>query len=251
MTDILLHAGHDMASLFAHAPDAHVRFDDDGWLVLSGERDTADLNQGAVGRGASAALLDGYVREIRARDLSAILMVDPASEQLARHAEHLGLTAAGTVPVMLRQAAPITPMPRDFTVRPATASEVHTANELAAAAFSLDPAKVHRVFPPSTQGDGVRTWVVEDDGTLIGCGTFVRSGDCVGVYIMATPPQHQGRGAGRAVLEHGMLHYQSLGATSFTLEATAQGFHLYEQVGFRTVMEALVFVIGNSTQFPA
>jgi hypothetical protein len=37
----------------------------------------------------------------------------------------------------------------------------------------------------------------------------------------------------------------------FTLGATAAGFHLYEQVGFRTLMAPRVFVLGESTQFAA
>ena len=37
--------------------------------------------------------------------------------------------------------------------------------------------------------------------------------------------------------------------TTFTLEATAAGVRLYEQVGFKTVGQPAVFVIGNSTQF--
>jgi len=38
--------------------------------------------------------------------------------------------------------------------------------------------------------------------------------------------------------------------TTFTLEATAAGVHLCEQVGFETVAQPSVFVIGSSTQFP-
>jgi hypothetical protein len=44
---------------------------------------------------------------------------------------------------------------------------------------------------------------------------------------------------------------QNDGVTAFTFEATAVGVRVYEQVGFRTVIDAPVFVIGASTQFPA
>jgi hypothetical protein len=40
------------------------------------------------------------------------------------------------------------------------------------------------------------------------------------------------------------------GATTFTLEATEAGFHLYEQVGFVTAATPPVYVAGASTQFP-
>ena len=46
-----------------------------------------------------------------------------------------------------------------------------------------------------------------------------------------------------------MAHYLDRGATTFTLEATDAGFHLYEQVGFEVIGTPNVYVIGMSTQF--
>jgi GNAT superfamily N-acetyltransferase len=242
--------GHDLAAVVRHAPGKYVAFDDCGWIGLSGEKNLADLNMALVVQGAPVKLLNEYLSEIRSRDLSAVLIVDPSDENLCKAAKDRGLAAAGTVPVMVRKAAPITPTPRPFTVRKATRDDVATANDLTAEAFSLDASQVQRVFPPDYLSDTVETWLVEDGATPIGCGTCVRSGNTVGIYSMSTPSRHQKRGIGRAVLEHAMHHYQNLDVTTFTLEATAAGLHLYEQVGFRTVMEAPVFVIGTSTQFP-
>lgn len=251
-TAILMHVGHDVAALLARCPaDKVVRQDAHGWLGLSGVPAFADFNMAAVAYNAPTSLLNEYVREIRTRGLSAILIVDAASESLSTAARELGLTPAGTVPVMLRPAAPITPVPRGFTVRKATREDVPVANALTTAAFALERDNVDRVITPEYLSESVETWLVLDKGTAIGCGTFVRTANTVGVYTMSTPPDQQRRGVGRAVLEHAMQYYQEAGVESFTLEATAQGKHLYEQVGFRTVMEAPVFVIGVSTQFPA
>lgn len=250
-TKILMHVGHDMAELLAHClADKVVRQDSHGWLGLSGVSAFADFNMGAVGYSAPTSLLADYVREIRARNLSAILIVDAASESLSAAAQDLGLTAAGTVPVMLRHAAPIATVQRGFTVRRAARADVPVANALMTAAFALDRENVDRVLTPDYLSDSVETWLVVDAGVPIGCGTFVRTAHNVGIYCMSTPPEHQKRGIGRAVLEHAMQQYQDAGVTSFTLEATAQGRHLYEQAGFHTLMEAPVFVIGASTQFP-
>jgi len=46
-----------------------------------------------------------------------------------------------------------------------------------------------------------------------------------------------------------MRHYLHLNGTTFTLEATAAGVPLYEQVGFKTGAQPSVFVIGTATQF--
>ncbi len=96
---------------------------------------------------------------------------------------------------------------------------------------------------------GLDVWLAEDETGPVGCGIFVPRGDHVGIYTMSTPEVHQRRGIGRAVLEAGMAHYLERGATTFTLEATEAGFHLYEQVGFEVVGMPSVYVIGISTQF--
>jgi len=246
---ILMHAGQDFAAIMRCAPRRYVRLDQHGWLGLTGE-DCADLNSAVVVRGATPELLEEYVHEIRLRELPAVLMVDPSARDLSKAASAMGLTPAGATPVMLRHAAPIEPLHRTFNARRAGSMDVPTTNDLAAEAFSLERAAVHRATPAAYLDGLVETWLVEDAGVPVGCGTFVRTGDTVGVYIMSTPARHQRRGIGRAVLEHAMRHYQDDGVTTFTLEATAAGFHLYEQLGFRTVMEAPVFVIGESTQFP-
>src|SRR5438094_344892 len=83
----------------------------------------------------------------------------------------------------------------------------------------------------------------EAGGTIAGSGTFVRSGDHVGIYFMATRPQFQRQGIGRAVLDTAMRYYLGHNVTTFTLEATAAGVRLYEQVGFQTVAQPSVFVV--------
>lgn len=62
---------------------------------------------------------------------------------------------------------------------------------------------------------GADVWIVEAGGTIAG------SGDHAGINDV----------------------------TTFTLEATAAGVRLYEQLGFKTVAQPSVFVVGSSTQF--
>jgi GNAT superfamily N-acetyltransferase len=93
--------------------------------------------------------------------------------------------------------------------------------------------------------------MVDAGGTPAGSGTFVRSGDHVGVYRVATRPEFQRQRIGRAVLDAAMSYYLDHGVTTFTPEATAAGVRLYEQIGVMTVSQPSVFVIGTSTQASA
>ena len=248
-SSLLMGCGRDFEKVLGHAPNGMCRVDDHGWIGLSGEPGCADLNMAAVIRGAAPSLVSEYVAEIRDRGLEAIVIVDEGSPDLEAAAEGLGLPKVGEVPVMVWEGHPA-PTPTDrYKVRIADEADVPVTNALVAAAFSLDEEKVQRALPPSVIA-GADIWVVEDEKEALGTGMFVQTGNHVGVYCMATPEHGQRRGVGRAVLDAALAHYIERGATTFTLEATAAGFHLYDQVGFVTVATPSVFVTAASTQFP-
>ena len=244
-----MQTGRDFAVFLGSAPQALCRVDEHGRLGLSGEA-SADLNMVFVSRSCSLDGLEHYVDEVESRRIGAILLVDENSPNLVDGAVARGLASAGQVPVMVWSEATIPASPAGSRlVRRAAESEINEVNAAMAEAFSLDEAAVQRSLPASLVSSGVDVWIAEGDGTIAGSGTFIRSGDHVGIYCMATRPQFQRQGIGRAVLGAAMAYYVDNGVTTFTLEATAAGVHLYEQVGFKTVARPSAFVIGSSTQF--
>lgn len=112
----------------------------------------------------------------------------------------------------------------------------------------------HDAIPLKTYDDpAVDLWMAKtEDNQPLGCGSFVSDvdGERVGIYAMATPPNGQRRGGGRAVIENAMKYYQAKGVKRFTLAATEVGFPLYQKLGFEVVAEPYVFILGSSTQFP-
>ena len=248
-SSVLMQTGRDCAVFFGSAPQALCRVDEHGWLGLSGEA-SADLNMVFVSRSCSLDVLDSYVDEVESRRIDAILLVDEGSPHLVDRAVARGLTSAGQVPVMVWSGASIRETPAGSrVVRRAAESDIDEVNAAMAEAFSLDEAAIQRAIPASLVSAGVDIWIAEDGGTISGSGTFIRSGDHVGIYCMATRPRFQRQGIGRAVLDAAMVYYLDNGVATFTLEATAAGVHLYEQAGFKTVAQPSVFVIGSSTQF--
>ena len=77
-----------------------------------------------------------------------------------------------------------------------------------------------------------------------------RAGSTVGIWTMSTPPDKQRQGAGRAVLLAAMQDHVKRGAETFYLIATAAGKPLYDNLGFRTVDELSIWLVGKSSQFP-
>lgn len=242
--------GQDCMRLFAYAPDASCRPVPGGWIALSGERGAADLNMAGLSRGATRASFESVLMAIRDDGVDALLLVEADAEQVRGWATAAGLPEVGGVPVMQRRAAPID-APAGLTVRHGRPEDAAVAAVLAGEAFSLDVGACARAIPPALYADGrVTLWLAEDERGVCGCGIFVQGDSHVGIYTMATPPLHQRRGVGRAVLAAGMAHYQALGASRFVLAATEVGFPLYQRVGFEVVAEPRVFVVGRSTQFP-
>ncbi len=244
-----MQSGRDFAVLFGRVPGSLCRVEEQSWLALSGEA-SADLNTLYVSRSCRSDLLDSYVDEVEGRRLGAILIVDEGAPHLVEAALARGLTSAGRVPVMVWQGASVrNASARSPAARLAAESDINEVNSAMAEAFSLDEAVVQRSMPPSLVSAGADVWIAEVGGVIAGSGIFIRSADQVGVYCMATRPAFQRQGIGRDVLDTAMRHYLGQDVTTFTLEATAAGVRLYEQVGFETVARPSVFVIGTSTQF--
>ncbi|MEJ7597965.1 MAG: GNAT family N-acetyltransferase [Kofleriaceae bacterium] len=82
----------------------------------------------------------------------------------------------------------------------------------------------------SAQPDGI--WGELDGDTLVGMASVLRYGAVGFVGCMAVSPAQQGRGIGRRVLEHAHHESRRAGITTFLLEATAHGAHLYERLGY-------------------
>lgn len=170
---------------------------------------------------------DDALTTAKNKGVGTILVVEEDAEEVRRMASDAGLTEVGQMPIMERGASPLRPSDK-YVVRLATPGETQVGTRLAASAFSLDDAICDAAIPSAAmEQEGNELWIAEENGMPVGSGMFVRSGDHVGIYTMATPPANQRRGIGKAILESAMAHYQDLGVTRFTLGATEEGFPLY------------------------
>jgi hypothetical protein len=248
----LMTTGLQVVDCFGRAPRARARFDEGGWLALTGEA-SADLNMGCVLDGpAAAALLDDYVAEIDG--LPTILLLENPSHELLERATRAGAAHAGEVPTMVWQGTAVERRPGDLEldVRPASSDlEVDAAIALVSEAFSLDLDMCRRVIGPMRDSPIATIWLGDKGGEVVGAGLTLATGEIVGVYCMATPERRQRQGIGRAVLGGLMTHHLTRGGgtTRFLLGATEAGLHLYEQMQYEVVATPAALVFGSSTQF--
>ena len=85
-------------------------------------------------------------------------------------------------------------------------------------------------------------WVGYADGEPVSTAATVLGGGAVGVYNVATMPEHQRRGYGETVMRHAVAEArQRYGIEQTILQSTPAGHRLYERMGFRTVTNVAVY----------
>lgn len=215
-------------------------------LGLTGEP-SPDFNRLTLADGPDGeAFLTRAVALARGRGLPLVAVMSPkAARTLGPVAAHLGLTLAGSSPLMvLRPTTPVTPS-RPVKVTRALGPElVAIAGDLAAAAFDEPRDVLARCIDVMvTETAGVETWIAWDGEAPRSAVTVTPTGSTAGISLMATPPEHQRQGMGRALLTQVMADYRSRGVTRFHLGATPAGRPLYDRLGFEPIAELSAWML--------
>jgi GNAT superfamily N-acetyltransferase len=207
----------------------------------------ADFNMLILGPDPDA---EGFlVRSIaRARERGSpltALMSPHVAGPLATVAMRLGLTAVGASPLMvLRAGAPIRPCQPTRVARALGPELVRIAGDLVAAAFDVPREAVARCIDVGlTESAGVETWIAWSDDGPKSAVSVTPIGNTAGISLMATSPEHQRTGLGRALLTQVMEDFRGRGVERFYLGATEAGRPLYASLGFETIADLSAWVL--------
>lgn len=207
----------------------------------------ADHNRLILGADPDAeGFLVRSVARARERGRPFTAVVSPSvARSLAPVAARLGFTAVGAAPLMvLRPAVSVQPSRPTKIVRALGPELTGIAGDLIAAAFDEPRDVIARCIEVSmTETSGVETYVAwGDDGPMCTVSVTV-TGDTGGISLMATPPEHQGKGVGRALLSQVIVDYRRRGVERFHLGATDAGRPLYASLGFELVADLAVWIL--------
>jgi hypothetical protein len=113
-------SGRAVAAMMAEAPGLEVRLTRSCSLCLTGEA-VADLNMAFIGPGEDAeGFLTEAVARVDARELPLLVVLAPrVAGRLAPVAEGLGLSSAGTMPLMVLRSASAIRVGRSCQIQPA------------------------------------------------------------------------------------------------------------------------------------
>jgi len=111
---------------------------------------------------------------------------------------------------------------------------IHTA--IAAAGFGVPPELFEAMVTPALLArPGYRAYVGTVDGRPVTTAFGFISGDHVGIFDVATPPDHRARGYGAALTAHVVLDGFNAGASVAYLQSSPMGLRVYERLGFQTL----------------
>jgi ribosomal protein S18 acetylase RimI-like enzyme len=116
---------------------------------------------------------------------------------------------------------------------------------VAAAGFEAPLEMFLQLMSPSVlAAPGVRCYVGEVGGQPVTTGLGVKLGFCVAIFNIATPPEHRRRGYGAAVTARAVADGIAAGAQWSWLQSSAEGYRVYERLGFRTMETDLCWITG-------
>jgi len=152
------------------------------------------------------------------------------TEAPGMYSEHLA-PATRTLPTLdVRRVA-------DEQTRSAFSQVMSTAFEIPPS-VSLSVYGAERAWKGAFQG-----YVGYSNGRAVTTAAGVITGNVIGLYSVATLPQHRRLGFAEAIMRHVVqLAQQTSGVSHSVLQATSSGLSLYEAMGYQTVTSFNVFI---------
>jgi N-acetylglutamate synthase len=164
----------------------------------------------------------------------------PAFEQ---EAARLGLIAEESLPGMVasREQVGAPDAPELEILRVETADGLAQALAVAANGFGAPPDMLAPLYLLEAAAvEGISYYLGRVDGVDVSTSVGYTLGDLVGVFNVATPPEHRGRGYGAALTAEAARQGFAAGAELAWLQASAMGVPVYRRLGFREVEDYLL-----------
>ncbi len=119
----------------------------------------------------------------------------------------------------------------NLDIRPLTEADFETADSIFSTAFRRSRSRVSEMpFLQALQPDG--RFIAQVGGKPVGLVGMTDYGRIAYIGSLAVLPEFQGKGIGRALMEHIVAQIQSRGPRVMLLEATPAGARIYPKMGF-------------------
>jgi len=171
----------------------------------------------------------------------------PAARKRSRGLfERHGLRHSVDLPGMVaeRIAPPVKPLPDLEVCRVRNGAARQAFCAIGAHCFHVPPAWFNEVFDSPSVWENFAGYVGYVDGEPVSTAAIVLGAGALGVYNVATMPEHQRRGYGEAVMRYALADaHERHGIERTILQSTPAGFPLYLRMGYQTVTTISVYSV--------
>jgi len=123
-----------------------------------------------------------------------------------------------------------------LSIRTLDRKEWRLLASISADGFEEPVEMFERFIPPAAWAiPGFRAYLGTVDGEPVTTALGSTDGDYVGIFDVATPARHRGRGYGAAITARAALDGFESGASIAYLQSSVMGLKVYEKLGFRTL----------------
>lgn len=178
-------------------------------------------------------------------------MLPPLStrQEIQRRLEAHGMTYnAPDLPAMAASLpAPKADAPPNVRVwQAASVDDLISASKIRHAAFRFPRGIASTYFEDMPddwlQNPNARLFLARvGDNPPVSIGALIVAADAPGVYVMATLPEWERRGLGRAILQRILVEAAGLGFTRIVLTASRKGYALYQKFGFEHTFDYIFY----------
>ena len=114
---------------------------------------------------------------------------------------------------------------------------------LISAAFHIPYPTARVLYEPEERWHAaLQAWVGYLDGQSVTCGAAIEHAGALGIYSVATLPEHRRRGCAEAIVRHAVAERRGLGfAGPLVLQSTPDGRRLYRALGFKRTTRFAVY----------
>jgi len=155
-----------------------------------------------------------------------------------------GLRHSVDLPGMVAQRVlpPVHPLPAMEVRRVGGSVTVDAFCAIGSVCFHVPIVWFREVFDSATVWNNFAAYVGYADGTPVSTAAIVMGASAMGIYNVATLPEHQRQGYGEAVMRYALEDARRrCGVERTLLQSTTAGFRLYERMGYRTVTTISVY----------
>lgn len=186
------------------------------------------------------AVVEAALDEIASSGMPYCLQLRPgAPEVLARLASERKMIKEEPIPLMVLESSEgleAAQKADQLRIRLLTPEQAALHARVAARGFEAPEEPFLKLITPEVlHRAGARCYVGEVGDEIVTTGIGVTLGESVGIFNIATPAEHRGRGFGAGVTARAVADGLADGARWSFLQSSAAGHGLYTRLGYRTV----------------